>query len=244
MLTQIQSATDIAFCHFGAFFALLPHYWPQKLKFGKNVKHNWTYYRFTHVYHKSSSYDVCFLRYRVQRTKFFVILDHNCPLTLLTTQKIKILKKFKKTHGDIIILHMSTINQNHMMHDSCDMEHNRQNCFKFWTIFLPFYTFLLFKTQIIKILKKRKILMEILLFYKSVPKTMIIGYTFPEIWHVTKMIVIFHFGQFFALLPPQQPKKWKLQINEKLPGDIIISHKCTKNHDHILYCSWVGTWHM
>ena len=25
-------------CHFRPFFALLPHYWPQKLKFGKNVK--------------------------------------------------------------------------------------------------------------------------------------------------------------------------------------------------------------
>ena len=23
-----------------------------------------------------------------------------------------------------------------------------------------------------------------------------------------------------------------------MPGDIIILHKCTKNHDHTLYCSW------
>ena len=23
-----------------------------------------------------------------------------------------------------------------------------------------------------------------------------------------------------------------------MPGDIIILHKCTKNHDHMLYCSW------
>ena len=28
-------------------------------------------------------------------------------------------------------------------------------------------------------------------------------------------------------------KKWK-----KLPGDIILLHKCPKNHDHILYCLW------
>ena len=26
------------FCHFRKFFAFLPHYWPQKLKFGKNIK--------------------------------------------------------------------------------------------------------------------------------------------------------------------------------------------------------------
>ena len=43
MLTQIWSATDIIFCHFRSFFALLLHYWPQKLKFGKNVKNSWTY---------------------------------------------------------------------------------------------------------------------------------------------------------------------------------------------------------
>ena len=24
---------------------------------------------------------------------------------------------------------------------------------------------------------------------------------------------------------------------KKIPGDIIL-HKCTKNHDHMLYCSW------
>ena len=29
---------------------------------------------------------------------------------------------------------------------------------------------------------------------------MIIGYTVPEIWQVTDVIVIFHFGQFFAPL--------------------------------------------
>ena len=25
---------------------------------------------------------------------------------------------------------------------------------------------------------------------------------------------------------------------KKTPGDIIILHKCTKNHYHMLYCSW------
>ena len=47
----------------------------------------------------------------------------------------------------------------------------------------------------------------------------------------------FSFWAFFALLPLWQPEKWKLQKSEKTPGDIIL-HKCTKNHDHVLYCSW------
>ena len=79
MLTQVWSATDITFCHFRSFFALLPHYWPRKLIFGKNVKSDWRYYPFTHVHHKSRSYDAWFLRYKVQRTKFFVILGHFLP---------------------------------------------------------------------------------------------------------------------------------------------------------------------
>ena len=68
---------------------------------------------------------------------------------------------------------------------------------------------------------------------------MIIGYTVPEIWHVIDVSVIFHFGLFFTLLSPQQPKKWKFQKNEKkISWGINILHKCTKNHDYMLYCSW------
>ena len=33
---------------------------------------------------------------------------------------------------------LSTINENHMMYDSCDMKQGRQNFFSFWTIFCPF----------------------------------------------------------------------------------------------------------
>ena len=75
-------------------------------------------------------------------------------------------------------------------------------------------------------------------FYTSEPKLMIIGYTVLEIWHMTDVIVVFQFGQFFALLPPQQPKKWKFQINTTILGDIILLHNCTKTHDYMLYCSW------
>ena len=41
-----------------------------------------------------------------------------CTFTTLTTPKIKIPKKFYETSGDIIILHMCTINENHMMYGS------------------------------------------------------------------------------------------------------------------------------
>ena len=64
------------------------------------------------------SYEVWFLRYRPQRTEFFVILDHFLAFYTLTTQKIKILKKIKKTPGDI--LHMFTQNYDYMLPCSWD----------------------------------------------------------------------------------------------------------------------------
>ena len=162
MLTQIWSATDIIFCHFRPFFALLPHYWPQKLKFGKNVKNTWRYYPFTHVYHKSRSYDVWFLRYKVQRTEFFVILGHFYPLTLLTTQKIKIWKNEKNSWRYY-----------HFKH-----EYHKWKSYDVWFVRYslgPSFALLHpplsrpLTTQRIKILKKWKKHLEISSFYTSVP---------------------------------------------------------------------------
>ena len=74
---EIWSETDIIFCHFGPFFALLSHYGPQRLKFEKS----------------------------------------------------------QKNPGDIILLHMCTINEDHMMYGSWDKKtqqivfcHFRQFC--------------------------------------------------------------------------------------------------------------------
>ena len=60
--------------------------------------------------------------------------------------------------------------------------------------------------QKIKILKKWQKHLEIPLFYISIPKTLIIRYAVPEIWCMTGVVVTFHLGLFFALLPPNNPK--------------------------------------
>ena len=78
-----------------------------------------------------------FLKYKVQQIEIFVILGHFFHFQPLTTQKIKIWK-LKKTPGDITILHICTINDNHMMYGSWDMEYDRQNFLSFWTILCPF----------------------------------------------------------------------------------------------------------
>ena len=128
------------------------------------------------MYHKWQSYDVWFLRYWAQWTKFFVILDHFLPFYPHNNPKNQSFEKMKKNTWRYIILHMRTINESHMMYGSWDMKFDGQDFLSFLTVFCPFTVL---TTQKIKILKN-----------------------------------------------------WK-----KTTGDIIILHKCSKNHDHMLYCS-------
>ena len=128
------------FFHFEPFFALLPPphpneprnqiCWKKKKILGDIIL------LYIHAYHKWRSYDVWFLKYKVWQKPltFWAIL---CPFSPLTTPKIKILK-LKKTTGDIIILHMCTKNDNHMMYGSWDVKCNELNFLSFWTVFCPF----------------------------------------------------------------------------------------------------------
>ena len=59
----------------------------------------------------------------------------------------------------------------------------------------------------------------------------------PEIWCMTDRTVC-NFGPFFALFLINNLKNQNFKKMKKVLGDIIILHKCTKNHDHILYCPW------
>ena len=97
------------------------------------------------------------------RQNFFVILGLFlpvwsfwtivCPFPTLTIRKIKTLKNWKKTLGHIIILHICTINYNHMMYDIWDIECSGQSVLSFWIGFCPFTPQ---ATQKIKILEKWK----------------------------------------------------------------------------------------
>ena len=86
---------------------------------------------------------------------------------------------------DTIILHMCTINENHMMYDSWDMKRDRQNVLLFWAIFCSF----------------------------SVPKT--ICYTIPEIWRTTDVIIFFILGHFLPFYPLNSPKNQNFEKMKK-----------------------------
>ena len=125
---------------FWAIFALWPSYQPKKSKFWKKKKWKthleiWSFYNcvlqmriiWCMVPEILSTTDIIFCHFRL----FFTLLTPYNP----ENQNFEIMKTIP---GGIIILNMSTINENHMMYDSWDMEHDRQDFFSFWTIFCPF----------------------------------------------------------------------------------------------------------
>ena len=77
----------------------------------------------------------------------------------------------------------------------------KSNTTEFFVILTIFCLFTPYKPEKSKFWKKWKTCLEIS-FYTSVPKIKIICYIAPDIWHLTDVINIFHFGLFFALLTP------------------------------------------
>ena len=130
-------------------------------------------------------------------------------------------EQLKNKPEDIIILHKCTKNHDHMSYCSLDMV--RRGCqfyFLFWAIFSHFTSLTARKIKIKK-KEKRKKWLEVSSFYNSAPKIMIVCYIFSETWQVTD-VIIFHFGPFFALLPPYLTAQ-KIEILTKLKKTPEIS---------------------
>ena len=157
------------------------------------------------MYHKQHSYDVWFLRYEVQRTEVFVILDFFLAFYPSNNPKIQNFEKMKTPPGGINILQRYNINDNYTMYGFRDTKHVEQNFLSFWTIFC----------WKIKILKKWKKNLQILSFYTCVPQMIIIWCMVSEIWSV--MDIICYFRPIFTFWPSPQknPEKLKLKKNWK-----------------------------
>ena len=129
MLTQIWSVTDIFFCHFRSFFALLSHYWPRKLKFGKNIK---TYLEILSFYTYIPLIKIIWcMVLEIWRATDRIYLSSwviFCTFTPLTAWKMK-MSEMKKNPGDIIILHWCTKNIDHSLYCSRDKARDRCNCY-------------------------------------------------------------------------------------------------------------------
>ena len=150
---DIWSATAIIFCNSGLFLLFYPPMDQENQNFENMKKTPLDIVIFqtctiddSHMMH--GSWDM-----ECNRQNIFVILDCFLHFTPLTTPKNQNFEKLKKPPGDIIISHMFTINDNHIMYGSWDTKCARQNFLSFWVIFCPFTPLI---TQKIKILKRRK----------------------------------------------------------------------------------------
>ena len=160
------------------------------------------------------TYDIWFLRYKVQLFchlgSFFALFPPSQP-------EIWKYQKNEKTPGDTIILHRCT----KWLYCSWDMACDGCNYFFILGYTFPFYPFPpppnCPKNENFK---KWKQYLEIPTFITSVPRIMIICFTAPEIWHVTDVIVIFHYGLFLPFLP--LPAR-KIKISKKCKKHLEIS---------------------
>ena len=154
------------------------------------------------VYHMMyGSWDI-----RHDRQSFLLFWAIFCPLTILTTPKIKVYeKRKKKTPVDINILHLCTTN---------DSGRDRQNILLFWAIFCSFTPL---TTQKIKMLKNLKKNLEKISFYTSVPYMEIIWCMVPEIWSATNRIFLWFWVIFCTFTPLtiqkiKTLKQWKKSL--------------------------------
>ena len=136
---------------------------------------------------------------------------------------------------DIIILHLCTTNDN-MIYGSWDMELNRIFCH-----FGPFFALLPLSNQKIKILKKWKNAWRYFHFTLAYHKWQPYHVWFLRYEAQHNFLFIL---KHFLHLPHQKIKILKTLKKQKNTGYIIILHKYTKNHVHILYCSWDDMWWM
>ena len=71
-----------------------------------------------HVYHKWRCYSMVPEIWSAI-TELFVMLDHFLPSYPANDPRNQIFEKMKKVPGEIVILHMCTISDNHIIYGSC-----------------------------------------------------------------------------------------------------------------------------
>ena len=67
---------------------------------------------------------------------------------------------------------------------------------------------------------------------KKIPKDIIISH----MWSMTDRVFSCILDHFLPFYPPKNPENQNFEKMKKTLADIIL-HMCTKNHDHMLYCS-------
>ena len=139
--------------------------------------------------------------------------------------------------GVIIIWHKCTKNHDHMLYSSWDMARDRCNFFSFWPIFCPFCPPNSPKNQ--NLIKKKKTPGDIIILHKCTKNR---DHMLHCSWDMVRDRCNLYFSFWAIFCPFTSLTAWKMKFSKKwkklLKIYIIILNNCTKNHDHMLYCSW------
>ena len=136
MVLDIQSETDRIICHFRPFFflVLLPPIFPpndpKKSKFWKILS--------ILVYHKWTSYDIWFLKFKVRQTEIFVILGQFWPFQPPDNPENQNFKIEKIASRYYHFTHFYHTWQSYDIYFLRYMECEGQKFLSFWTVSCPF----------------------------------------------------------------------------------------------------------
>ena len=142
MVPEIWSMIGTIFCHFGLLFAIyIITLHMCTINDNHMVYGSWNMDHDRHNddrnNHMMYGY-IWFLKYGVWQTQFYVILEDFLHFHPPNNPKNQNFEKMKKPRRDITTLQLCTINDNHMMYGSWDMECDKHNFLSFWTVFCPF----------------------------------------------------------------------------------------------------------
>ena len=151
------------------------------------------------------------------------------PFIPLTTWKINF-GKMKKRHE--ISFFFTCVPQTTIIW--CMVPENGARQTEFLSFWASFCLFTPLTTQKTKILKKWKKRLDILSLYTRSRKSYNVWFLRHGARQTEFFLILDHFLPFCTL---NNPKSQHFVKTKKRPGDMIILHKCTKNHDHMLYCA-------
>ena len=165
-------------------------------------------------------------------------LDYTFPFYSSNSPKNGNVNAMTKKPGDIIILHEGTKNHDQKLCCSWNITRVRCNCYcSFWAIFNPFTTLTAPKHENLKKKKRKKNALKYNNFTQVYQKSWSYAILFLRYMVRDGFNCYFSFWTIFCPFTALTARKIKVWIKKKRPGGITNSHKCTKNHDHMLYCS-------
>ena len=162
-----------------------------------------------------------------------VIILHMCTkITIIWCMLPEIWTTTNIFFGDIILLHMHTINEDHMIYYPWDIRWYKQSFFVILGHFLPFEPPNNLEKQNFEKIKKKPGYI-ITLHLCTTNDIMIYASWDMECNRLNVFFILDHFLPFY---PPSNSKIEILKKWKKNPWHIIVLRQCNKTHGHMIIC--------